>query len=152
MSLHHSKYVLGSYRVPSAQDAGDVVAVRYEVAYNPAVYAAGDILELGILPAHHTVWDMVVDANDLDTATGFSFDIGLMDGDVGEELNGSSPRTCGQDFFAGGTIGQSAGVARMNKESGFRVVPTDKDRAIGVKFVGAGTTPGIFGVTVFYGT
>jgi hypothetical protein len=158
MAITHSKYVLGALRVPAAQDAGDVVAVRYEFTYDNTT-SDGDILELGILPAYHTVRDMVLTATDVDSGTDFEWDIGLMNGGVdspggvGEDTSdGSTARTCGDEFFDGATVGQTAGSARMSEADGFNVAPVAYDRSIGVKFVDQGTTTGTFSVTVIYGT
>jgi len=153
MTLTHSEYVRGGKRVPASQYAGEVVAVRYELAYAASAYSDGDIVELGVLPAHHTVRDMVVDSTDVDDGTDFEWDLGLMSGEVGEALDeDDNARTCGDEFFDSGTLGRDAGVDRMSNPAGFKVTPTDKDRSIGLKLIDQGTTTGTFGVTVFYGT
>ena len=155
MTILHSKYVAGPFRVPAAQWAGDVVAVRYEFAM-PVDVVDGDIVELGILPAHHTVFDAWLDSDDIDSGTAMVVDVGLMSGDVGEDFNadGTTPRTIGEEFLKDLTTGQAGGVVRATLATAFRIVPTDKDRSIGVVVQTAGSAPevGSIGLTVFYGT
>jgi hypothetical protein len=153
MAILHSKYVHGAFRVPTPSAAGEVVAIRYEYDYT-GDESDGDILDLGILPANTTVLDMVADVDDVDGGSDFEFDVGLMNGNVGDTFgpDGTTPRTCGAEFFDGATIGQDAGIARMTVETGFRVAKVGYDRSIGVKFVDQGTTDGTFGLTVFYGS
>jgi hypothetical protein len=154
MALTHSEYVRGGERVPASQWAGDVVAVRYEFPYVGANYADGDIVELGILPAHHTVRDMIIDSELVDSGSDFEVDVGLMSGEVGEALDEEgSARTCGAEFFSGATTGQTAGTGRMSLGTGFAVAPTDKDRSIGVKLVDQGAGEGgTWALTVLYST
>lgn len=153
MALTHSIYVRGGQRVPAAQQAGDVVAVKYTFAYDDSALSDGDIHELGILPAHHTVRDAVLIATDVDSGTDFELDIGLMSGDVGEALDADgNARTSGDELFDGATTGQSAGVARMSEPDGFAIAPVAYDRSIGLKVVDKGTTDGTVTLIVFYGT
>jgi hypothetical protein len=153
MAITHSKYTRGAYRAPAAQWAGNVVAVRYEFAYDNAA-SDGDIVELGILPAHHTVRDMTIDCTDVDGGTDFETDVGLMNGEVGDDVgpDGTTPRTCGAEFFSGSTVGRTSASGRMSLATGFRIAPTDKDRSIGVKLVDQGTTTGTYAITVLMGT
>jgi len=153
MAILFSKYVSGALRIPHAEKAGEVIAVRYEYAYDAAAVSDGDILDLGILPANMTVRDIVVDADDVDGGTDFEWDLGLMNGKPGEtyDPDGSTPRTCGAEFFSGATLGQGAGVVRPTLKTAFRVAPVAYDRSIGVKFVDQGTTTGTLGFTVLFG-
>lgn len=154
MGIFHSKHATGAARAPAAQWAGNVVAVRYDFAYDHSEHADGDIIEIGILPAHHTVRDMTIDSTDVDAGTDFETDVGLMNGKVGDDVgpDGSTPRTCGAEFFLGATIGRTVYMARMAIAGGFRIEPVDYDRSIGVKLVDLGTVDGTYAVTVFYGT
>jgi hypothetical protein len=138
MALKHSKYVRGPLRIPHAEKAGEVIAVRYEHQY---------------LPANMTVRHIVADADDVDGGTDFEWDLGLMSGKVGEALqDDGDPRTCGAEFFSGATLGRDVGVATPTLKTAYRVAPVAYDRSIGVKFVDQGTTTGKLGFTVFFGT
>lgn len=154
MAIFHSKYTRGGYRAPAAQWAGNVVAVRYEFAYDHSEHSDGDIVEIGILPAHHTVRDMTIDCTDVDAGTDFETDVGLMNGEVGDDVgpDGVTARTCGAEFFSGATVGRTVFVGRMALAGGFRIAPTDKDRSIGVKLVDLGTADGTYAITVLMGT
>lgn len=155
MAILHSKYTQGPLRVPASQWAGDVVCARYDYAYDPTS-GDGDIVELGILPAHHSVRDAVVISEDVDGGSDFETDVGLMNGKVGDDVgpDGSTPRTCGAEFFSGATVGRGAGtqMARMTLPGGFLVEPTDEDRSIGVKLVDQGTVAGTYTLIVWYST
>lgn len=156
MTILHSKYVSGPYRVPAAECAGEVVAVRYEYDV-PASVTLDDIIELGILPQYHRVVDMILDVDDLDSNASptIKLDVGLMNGDVGEDTSdGVTARTCGAEFFSQVTTAQGGGVVRPTLATAFRVAPTDKNRSIGVKIQTAAATPqaGKLGLTVYMGT
>ena len=155
MTILHSKYVAGAFRVPAAQWAGDVVAIRYEVSV-PTDVADGDIIEVGILPAYHRIWDMTLDVDDIDSSTAIVLDVGIMSGEVGADFDadGTTPRTCGDELLDGATTGQAGGMVRPTLGSAFRIAPTDQDRSIGVKVVtdAGAAEAGVIGLTVFYGT
>lgn len=155
MALIHSNYTRGALRIPAPQNAGEVVAVRFEHTLTAAQNVTGNILELGVLPAHARSVDAVLDCDDLDDATALVLDVGIMSGQVGEALNDDdTARTCGDELFDGVTTGQAGGVARPTLAKAFRIVPTDKDRSIGVKIATAAGTPveGKIGLTVLFGT
>lgn len=158
MTLHHSKYARGGLRTPAPQSAGEVVAARFEHTLTTAQNVAGDIIELGILPANARVVDVVMDIDDLETETTaptLAIDVGIMSGDVGESLDeDGNARTSGDELLDGDTTGQAGGVVRATLAKAFRVAPTGKDRSIGLKVVTASTAAaeGVIGVTVYYGT
>ena len=152
MSLIQSKYALGLVALAYPSIAGAATAIRYEHQL-AAAPAAGDILELALIPNGTRVVDVILDSDDLDTngAPTLTMDVGLMSGDFGEE-NGA--RTCGAEFFAASTLGQAGGVARPTLKTAFRTTKSNKDRAIGVKFPAAAATfaAGVIGLTVIVST
>lgn len=152
--LYHSKYARGSLRAPTPENAGEVVAHRFE--YNvTGDEVLDDIIELAPLPAYMRVVDMVIDSDDLDDGAALALDVGVMSGKLGESLDeDGNARTCGAEFFDGDTVGQAGGVSRMALATGYRVAPVDHDRAIGVKIAAAAGTgkAGKVAVTVLYGT
>lgn len=156
MSLLHSKYTQGPLRVPTPDEGGEVYAIRYEYDV-PTTVADGDILELGVLPESCRVVDAILDADDLDEGSvpAIELDVGLMSGNVGEELDAAgNARTCGAELFDNATIAQGGGVVRASLASAFRIAPVAYDRSIGVKFVANAATAaaGKIGLTVLYGT
>jgi hypothetical protein len=123
----------------SGDCAGDVITNDYFVDVAAADIVLNDVIDLGILPANHTVVDAILIADDLDTngTPTVALDVGIMSGTPGDT---TSVRTCGSEFFAAATTGQAGGVLRMTKKEGFLVKPTAADRSIGVKFQTAAAT------------
>lgn len=116
-------------QAPVSSESGTVKCERYTYTVPAGVtLAAGDIIELAVLPAYHTVVDATLVADETGTAT---FDVGIMSGILG---NPDQARTCGNELFAGAA---DATANRMTKIGGFRIAPIEGDRAIGVKVVGA---------------
>lgn len=96
--------------------------------------AAGDIIEIGRLPAYATICDAILISDKVDTGTTITLDVGIMSGTPGDTTAG---RTCGNELFAASVNGQAGVVERMTKLAGFTIAETDADRAIGVKVVAA---------------
>lgn len=117
-------------QAPVSAEAGGVVAEKYKFVVT-ADLAANDIIELAVLPAYHTIVDAILVTDETGTAT---FDVGIMSGILGSP---DQARTCGNELFAGAA---DASVVRMTKAAGFRIVPIEGDRAIGLKVLGAGIT------------
>lgn len=122
----------GSLRkqAPVSGEAGGVVAEKYKFVIT-ADLNVNDIIELGVLPAYHTIVDAILITDETGTAT---FDVGIMSGILG---SADQARTCGNELFAGAA---DASVTRMTKPAGFRVTQIEGDRAIGVKVLTAGIT------------
>lgn len=130
MALVQSAWALGQKQAPVSREAGGVVCERYTFTVTSNL-AAGDIIELGILPAYHTVVDAVLVVDEAGLAT---YDVGIMSGVVGDP---SSSRTCGKEFFAAAA---DATTTRITNAAGLRLAPSGSDRSVGVKVVGAGIT------------
>lgn len=131
-----SDWVLGRKQVPTSREAGGVVAQRFEATIDVDMNE-GDIVELAVLPAYHTVVDAILDTP-VSLGSGVSADVGVMSGAVGDP---DGTRTCGNELFNNRNM--SGGVARANTVSAFTIAPADRDRSIGVKVsaaVTAGTT------------
>lgn len=98
-----------------------------------AALVAADTIALCKLPAGHVPVDLIVDTDDLDT-------------------NGTPTLTMkagligGVDMIATSTLGQSAGMARMDDSAGRRIAPTDADRLIGLTVVANAATGVVGGV------
>lgn len=123
----------------SGDCAGDVIVQEYYVDVTAAQIVLNDIVDLGVLPANHTVTDMILIPDDLDTngAPTIALDVGIMSGEPGDTV---TARTCGNEFFAADTSARTGAIARMSKAAGFRVQPTGSDRSIGVKFQAGAAT------------
>lgn len=113
--------------------AGDVVVNQFYIDVTAAQIDAGNMFDVGILPANHTVVDMILIPGDLDSGTpAITLDVGILSGDVGDA---TSTRTMGAEFFSASTAAQGGTAERMSLASGFKVLPTEADRSIGVKVV-----------------
>lgn len=119
--------------------AGDVITNDYFVDVKAADIVQDDVIDLGLLPANHTVVDAVLIADDLDTGASpaITLDVGLMSGVPGDV---TSSRTCGEEFFSAATTAQAGGATRMSNRAGFLVKPSTADRSIGVKFKAGAAT------------
>jgi hypothetical protein len=150
VALIQSKFAKGLIGFASAENAGGIVAKRffYTLAAAPA---AGDILELGCLPAYHRLIDAILDGDDLDTggSPAIVADVGIMSGSFGTNDN---TRTCGAEIFSASTLFQAGGVLRPTLKTAFRTAITDADRSIGVKFttIAATFAAGDIGLTLLY--
>lgn len=113
--------------------AGDVIVNQFYIDITAAQIAAGAMFDIGILPAYHTVVDMVLVPDALDSGVdAITLDVGMLTGDVGDA---TSDRTMGAEFFSGSTAAQAGTATRMTLATGFKVIATEADRSIGVKIV-----------------
>jgi hypothetical protein len=119
--------------------AGDVVVNEFYIDVTAAQVATGNMLDVGILPAYHTVTDMVLVPDDLDTdaSPAVTIDVGILSGTPGDA---TSDRTIGAEFFSASTAGQGGTPTRMSLATGFKLKPTEADRSIGVKFAAGAAT------------
>ena len=121
----------------NADEAGDVIAVRGAYSLTAAL-VINDVIEMCKIPAQHTVVDVILDCDDLDTGTPA---IVLS---VGYAGSGNSAK-----FIAASTAAQAGGIARMDVATRFAPVNTDTKVVVKVTTAPAtGTTTGIIGVTV----
>lgn len=129
-----SKFSSGQLPVVTGDCAGDVIVNEYFIDVTAAQIDANNMFDLGPLPAYHTVVDMILVPDDLDTggSPALTLDVGLLSGTVGDDV---SNRTIGAEFFSASNAGQTGTAARMSLASGFKVKPTEADRSIGVKVV-----------------
>lgn len=127
-----SKFSSNQLSTVTAPTAGDVIVQQYWIDVTAAQIEAGAMFDVGILPAYHTVTDMILIPDDLDTggSPALTLDVGLLSGTPGDA---TSDRTIGAEFFSDSTAGQGATVTRMSLATGFKVLPTETDRSIGVK-------------------
>lgn len=137
-----SEWVLGRKQTPTSREAGGVVAQRFEATIDTDL-DVGDIVELAVLPAYHTVVDAILDTDGL--GTGVSVDVGVMSGAVGDP---DGTRTCGDELFSAEDA-SAAAVVRASESSAFTIAPADRDRSIGVKVSAAVTAGKKIGLMLF---
>lgn len=131
-TIRQSKHAKNQIAVAVSDGANDVVVNDFFYDLATAENVTGDIIELGVLPAYHTVSDAVLVTDDLDTngAPAMAVDVGLMSGTPGST---DSARTCGAELFSGATTAQTGGTARPTLASAFKIQATEADRSLGIK-------------------
>jgi hypothetical protein len=134
-----SKFASNQLATVYGDCAGDLVVNEFFIDLTAAQLVNGNFFDLGILPAYHTVVDMVLIPDDLDANASptITLDVGLLSGTPGDT---TSNRTIGAEFFSGDVGARTGALARMSLASGFKVTPTEADRSIGVKISAAVAT------------
>lgn len=119
--------------------AGDVVNNDFYIDVTAAQLVAGNIFDIGILPAGHTVVDAILMPTDLDTngTPTVTLDVGIMSGFIGDV---TSVRTSGAEIFAASTAAQTGAVTRATLRTAFTIPAAGTNRSIGVKVVTAPAT------------
>lgn len=138
MTIRVSKFSNRNLPVTVSGFAGQVISLDYFYDITAAQIVLNDIIDIGVLPAGHTVSDAVLIPDDLDTngTPLIALDVGIMSGNPGE----TGSRTCGNELFAADTGARTGATSRMSKKDGFIILPTDTDRSIGVKIQAAAAT------------
>lgn len=140
MATRVSQFSNRNLPVIVADCAGDIVANPFFFDITAAQIVLNDVIDIGVLPAGHTVTAMRLIPDDLDTngTPTLKLDVGIMSGTPGDP---SASRTCGAEFFSQDVSAQTGAVSVMSLPSGFKVKPTSDDRSIGVKIQTAAATP-----------
>lgn len=112
--------------------AGDLVVNDFYVDLAAGDLVAGNVIDFGILPAGHSISNVQLIPDDLDTngTPTLALDIGLMSGTPGAN---DATRTVGQELFAGSTAAQTGSVVTPTLKSAYTVQAQNYDRSIGVK-------------------
>jgi len=151
-TLFQSKAAKGVTAIPYPGTAGGVVALRTSFTF-PSTIGAGDIVEMGVIPAGCRLIDAILDADDLDTGgePAITLDVGIMSGSFGVSDN---TRTCGSEIFAASTVGQAGGLVRPTAKGAARIAVSGSERAVGIKVAAAAATAaeGTVGLTLIYAT
>lgn len=139
MTIYQSGWATRQRNTANSGCAGAVIAQMFEFELTSTALQVGDIIEIGVLPAHNSVSNAILISDELDTnaAPTIAFDVGVMSGEVGDD---ESARTCGAELFAASSIGQAGGVAKTTLATAFTIAAADKDRSIGVEITAAALT------------
>jgi hypothetical protein len=134
-----SKFAKNQLATIVADGAGDIAVNDFYMDLTAAQINAGDVIDIGVLPAYHTVSDAILIADDLDSngTPTIALDVGIMSGTPGDAV---SVRTCGAEIFAAANTAQAGGIARPTLASAFKILSTQADRSIGVKFATGSAT------------
>lgn len=133
-------------------DCSDVVAERYSLDLVAADLDAGDIGAVGILPAGCVPVGLLIDSDDLDTHSTPTIvaSVGVLNA-AGDDLS-TATNDGGAVWGAGITVCQAGGQVQVLSKALARVVATQADRKIAVKFTAASATKqaGQIGLTLLY--
>lgn len=132
MAIKQSDWASGRRVTATSGEAGEVMCERFTYIITSNL-SAGDIIEMGPLPAFAIPVDATLVSDELGTVT---LDAGIMSGDFG---SADQSRTCGAELFSAAA---DASAVRMSLPGGFRLTSVDKDRGIGVKVSSAITAAG----------
>lgn len=135
MALKQSAWAQGALQAPTSREGGGVVVEKYKYITEGNL-ASGDIIELGILPAFHSIVGAVLITDAM--GAGVTADVGIMSGEVGST---DPARTCGSEIYAAADVA-AAGATRNTKVDGFRLAPVEAHRSVGVKLGAAVTGAG----------
>jgi hypothetical protein len=139
MATRVSQFSNRNLPVPVSDSAYNTISLDFFYDITAAQIVLNDVIDIGVLPAGHTVSDAILIPDDLDangTPT-LALDVGLMSGAPGD---GVSVRTCGAELFAADVSARTGAISRMSLPSGFKIKPSSDDRSIGVKIQAAAAT------------
>ena len=142
MAIVKSNTLLGTTPPIQTIDCG-VVTVREKVALTAAQVAANNVVEMAILPAGCVPIGYVLDSDDMDTATGLTMDLGVVN--AGETAISAAAADGGAKWVTASTLGQAGGILLHTASKAAydilgAVTPVDFDRKIGVVFPAVGTS------------
>ena len=128
------KTASGTKPAPISPRAGGVVSVPFErqIDASAEITAAADKLRLCFLPAGHVVVDAIIGMGDLDGGSGLVWDLGIEDA-----TQNPTDTTDANALVSGSTVGQAAGVQRMDEGAGLLIPAVNYDRFVTITI----TTP-----------
>lgn len=143
MAFFQAKQVASRLPLTETDGAGDTYERTCEFIV-PAGLAAADVIEMGGLPAYHTLSNVAlltdqVDSNGSPTIT---LDVDFLTGTYGDAVAGAlGTRTMGTAFFAASTTpARAGGVTDCTAVALARQTATTADRGIGVKLAAGAAT------------
>lgn len=135
-----SKFATRELNTNGSDRRGQPVANRFFVDLKAADLVANNVIDLGILPAGHSITEAILIADDLDTngTPTITLDVGLMSGTTGDAV---SARTVGTELFSASNVGQAGTVATAaTTKSAYTITAVGYDRSIGAKVVTGAAT------------
>ena len=121
----------GNVPAVTASDEAQTVTVEAKIAL-PASVVINDTIVGFILPAGHVPVDLFITADDLDSSTGITLTVAVLDATL-------AALVASTNFITASTVAQAGGVARASVVDGLRLAPAAYDRYIGALVVAAPT-------------
>ena len=137
-TLRQAKQIVAGSPVINPRSADALVSQLSEFIV-PTGLALNDVIEMGAIPEGCVVVGAKVVSEDLDSngTPTITLDAGILSGVYGKVDNA---RTCGNEFFAASTIGQTGGVQTDNKAAGLMLTPSLDLVPYGLKVAAAAAT------------
>lgn len=135
MATFTSKHADGRKPIQSLNDSlPGRILLEYVTTAN---LAAGDIIDLGPLPAGLSILDTMIITDDLDTNSTptITLSVGLLNSGK-TDLNGGTNET----FIAASNVGQTGGIARATTAASYLLGAAATERRLGVKVVAGAAT------------
>lgn len=134
MSIVQSDFARGSRMATEPRAAGTLHVQRFVFDFTGQALAAGDILEIGYLPANFTrISDAILITEGTAFTAATTVDVGFMTGVQGDALDAT--RTSGNELFAAADA--TLRLIRLTKPDAILAEPTELARGIGMKFSAA---------------
>lgn len=131
-----SNFAKGTMGTAVSPGAGTPVINRFYVDLLAADLVLNNVIDLGILPAGHTIAAAHLIPDDMDSGTTLALDVGIMSGTVGDAVNA---RTVGTELFSASTAAQTGTPTTASAKTAYTIAATAADRSIGVKIQAAPT-------------
>lgn len=139
MATIASKFITNQLPTISGDCAGDEIVNDYFIDLAAAQMVLGNIIDIGVLPANHTIGSARLICDDLDTngAPLVALDVGILSGTPGDIVNA---RTMGAEIFSADTSARTGVASAATLSTAFLIKAAGLDRSIGVKFQAAPAT------------
>ena len=134
-AVKQSRQILAGYPTLNARGASEPVYITSDFIVPASGLATGDVIEMCGLAEGLVPFTFRAVIEDLDTGAAIVLDGGVLTGVYGDTT--STTRTCGNEAFAGSTIGQTGGVQDANKAAIFLLAPNLDVTPLGFKVVTA---------------
>lgn len=150
MALKQNNVALGQVKMPSPVDCA-LIAFRMSYTLTGDL-AAGDIIEVGNLPAGALPVDIVLDCDDMDSGTTGTVSVGILNAgktDLDTTASGGAAWLTAQSIQAATAVRADAGGLRAMSRV---AVDNEDDRPVGIKIVGetAAAAAQVIGLTLLY--
>lgn len=137
MATFASKFITNQLATCVSSMAGNEVINPFFIDVTTAQLALNNIFDIGVLPAGHAIGSCTLIPDDLDTGTAIALDVGILSGTPGDTV---SVRTMGAEIFSADVAARTGVASSMTLPTGYKILPADADRSIGIKVQAAPTT------------
>lgn len=139
MATIASKFITNQLPTISGDCAGDEIVNDYFIDLTAAQLVLNNIIDIGVLPANHTITAARLIPDDLDSngTPLIALDVGILSGTPGDIV---SARTMGAEIFAADVSARTGVSTAASLATAFLIRAASLDRSIGVKIQAAPAT------------